>query len=693
MEKTFPAKNPTGDHHTSVLKCIQTEREALLSFKEGLDRTDEYGWHHDDWVGEDCCQWDGVECNNKSGHVTKLFLKNWRLSGKISSSLIHLKYLNYLDFSGNNFTGIQIPEFFGMLENLMYLNLSYTYFSGEIPHLNNLSRLTHLDLSNSLTYAENLDWLSGLSSLKYLDMGHVDLSGVGANWLHVVNWLPSLVALTTLDLHFNHFQDAIAFDFVNLRNLRDLYLSGNRYLTGNASACLNKSLESLDLSYNNLLGKIPDSLGRLGSLRYLNLEYNSFWGSIPASIGSLSSLQDLDLSNNKMNGTIPESFGQLSKLVNLFLQENSWEGVITEAQLMNLTRLENVILKANTNHSLVFNVTYDWVPPLKLKNLELESCLCGPKFPIWLQVQSELTHVTLKNVGIIDTIPEEWFSIISSQIIRFDLSQNQIMGKLPHQLILPNVNFIDLSYNCFKGPIPLWFTNVTELYLKSNSFSGTIPSNIDDLMPRLRCLDLSENNLNGEIPDEIKSLTALNTLNLSRNHLTENVPKNIGNKRFLETLDLTKNSLSRPIPERMSSLTSLAHLNLSFNKLDGRIPSGYQLQTLIDASIYKGNPQLCGSPLPTKCPGDKTSDGPTFSDGSGSAEDKQDGDGIERLWFNVSIGLGFVVGFWSVCGTLLVKKSWRYWCFSFCDDIKNRIALIIALKIVHLTRKFGLENN
>ena len=135
----------------------------------------------------------------------------------------------------------------------------------------------------------------------------------------------------------------------------DLYLSGNRYLTGqipsflgnpcklksldlsqinfcgtidgflgNASACLNKSLESLDLSFNNLLGKIPDSLGRLGSLRYLNLEYDSFWGSILASIGSLSSLQDLDLSNNEMNGTIPKSFGQLSKLVNLFLYENFW---------------------------------------------------------------------------------------------------------------------------------------------------------------------------------------------------------------------------------------------------------------------------------------------------------------------------------------------------------------------------------
>ncbi|KAK7839207.1 receptor-like protein eix2 [Quercus suber] len=135
----------------------------------------------------------------------------------------------------------------------------------------------------------------------------------------------------------------------------------------------------------------------------------------------------------------------------------------------------------------------------------------------------------------------------------------------------------------------------------------------------------------------------------------------------------------------MSSLTSLVHLNLSFNKLVGRIPLGNQLQTLNDASIYKGNSRLCGSPLSTKCLGDETSNGPTFSD--------EDGDDTERLWFIVRIGLGFVVGFWSVCGTLLAKKSWRYWYFSFCDDIKNRIALIIVLEIVHLTRKFGLENN
>lgn len=90
-------------------------------------------------------------------------------------------------------------------------------------------------------------------------------------------------------------------------------------------------------------------------------------------------------------------------------------------------------------------------------------------------------------------------SKISSQLNHLDLSNNQIMGKLPHQLAYPYVSFIDLSYNRFKGPIPLLFSNITQQYLKRNLFSSNIPSNIGDRKPHLQTLDLLENLLDAKI--------------------------------------------------------------------------------------------------------------------------------------------------------------------------------------------------
>ena len=223
--------------------------------------------------------------------------------------------------------------------------------------------------------------------------------------------------LEHLDLHGNEkITGQLPSCFGNLCKLKTLDLSGNNFsgnidgFLGNFPTCLNNNLESLALhSYNKLIGKIPDSLGIFGSLRQLSLGYNFFGGSIPASIGKLSSLQLLHLSYKEMNGTIPKSIGQLSELVALLLDNNSWKGVITEAHLMNLTRLEDFILNIEKNQSLVvFNVVYEWVPPFTLKELQLESSVVGPRFPVWLQVQSELKFVNLRNSGIPVNILEEW---------------------------------------------------------------------------------------------------------------------------------------------------------------------------------------------------------------------------------------------------------------------------------------------
>ena len=137
----------------------------------------------------------------------------------------------------------------------------------------------------------------------------------------------------------------------------------------------------------------------------------------------------------------------------------------------------------------------------------------------------------------------------------------------------------------------------------------------------------------------------------------------------------------------MASLTLFNHLNLSYNNLLGRISTGNQLQTLDDPSIYWDNPALCGRPITAKCPGD---DDGTPNLPSGDDEDDEDGAEAEMKWFYMSMGTGFVVGFWGVCGTLVVKESWRHAYFRLVNHIKEWLLLVIQLNVARLQRKLKL---
>lgn len=68
----------------------------------------------------------------------------------------------------------------------------------------------------------------------------------------------------------------------------------------------------------------------------------------------------------------------------------------------------------------------------------------------------------------------------------------------------------------------------------------------------------------------------------------------------LRSLDLSSNDLDGQIPDSLTSLESLTYFNVSFNQLSGPVPSSGPFANFNSGS-YLGNPELCGSALPKNC--------------------------------------------------------------------------------------------
>jgi hypothetical protein len=112
-------------HSSSFMQppCHHDDSSALLQFTESLviDKFASPFLPLDcqkkvaSWTVEgdksDCCSWDGVECDEHTGHVIGLNLSSSCLFGSINSnsSLFRLVHLQSLSLANNYFNGSHIP--------------------------------------------------------------------------------------------------------------------------------------------------------------------------------------------------------------------------------------------------------------------------------------------------------------------------------------------------------------------------------------------------------------------------------------------------------------------------------------------------------------------------------------------------------------------------------------------------------
>ncbi|KAB1204942.1 Serine/threonine-protein kinase BRI1-like 2 [Morella rubra] len=173
-------------------------------------------------------------------------------------------------------------------------------------------------------------------------------------------------------------------------------------------------------------------------------------------------------------------------------------------------------------------------------------------------------------------------------------------------------------------------------------------------------------------------------LQLQNNFFTGELPGQLGSFKRLTMLDVGGNKLSGRIPEWIGmSLEYLVVLRLSSNSFSGSVP----LQGF-NASVYAGNQDLCGLPLPIKC-GDEPIHGPPSG---GKHEDdanvQEHAISYDQIWLYSSIALGFIVGFWGVCGSLLLKSSWRHAYFQSVENIRDRLYVTVVVSVANLRRNF-----
>ena len=128
------------------------------------------------------------------------------------------------------------------------------------------------------------------------------------------------------------------------------------------------------------------------------------------------------------------------------------------------------------------------------------------------------------------------------------------------------------------------------LNLFNQEISGQIPDEIGNLT-ELKQLGLKSNNLSGEIPESIGKLTNLTQLSLSNNLLSGNLPESLGNLSNLTLLDLSNNNLLGSIPNSVAELSALYTLSADSNSFSGSIPDGLCNIENLDIS----NNQFCSS--------------------------------------------------------------------------------------------------
>ncbi|KAK6232044.1 hypothetical protein SCA6_002117 [Theobroma cacao] len=288
----------------------------------------------------------------------------------------------------------------------------------------------------------------------------------------------------------------------------------------------------------------------------------------------------IDLSHNKLTGEI---------------QSYDWKG------LQNLTHIDL------SHNSLYGNIPSSLLALQLLKKVKLSTINLTEKF-LTFQMDHNLYWILLISVAtnckvlypslLLSSVEFSFFRFLptSSTITRLELASCglKVFPDLKNQARL---TYLDLSDNQISGEVPNWIWNVGNGLLQhlNLSFDQLVSLQKPYQIPGLSVLDLHSNKLSGNIPTLPPSASYLD---YSRNIFTSSLPPNISSCLSCTIFfSLSSNGLKGFIPNSICDAGYLQVLDLSNSSLTGAIP-----KCLIERIVSLGVPNLRGNSLSGNIP-------------------------------------------------------------------------------------------
>ncbi|KAJ0075631.1 hypothetical protein Patl1_34581 [Pistacia atlantica] len=279
----------------------------------------------------------------------------------------------------------------------------------------------------------------------------------------------------------------------------------------------------------------------------LNLKDNNLGGQVPQCLTNFTYLKVLVLSSNQLSGILPSAFTHTKSLEYLDVQENNFEGKYSLSSWANHSKLQILALSSRNNSFQVEND--NWFPTFQLKALRLTHCNLNA-IPSFLLYQYDLLSVDLSHNKLVGTFPS-WLLVNNTNLREMFLVNNSFSGTLK----LPNtkhdsITLFDISHNNFNGPLPknISMGEITMMDLSNNHFSGELPCDFLIGCFSLEMLNLSNNNFNGQIFPQYMNMASLMFIYLNNNNFSGKIGKGLQNFTSLFALDISNNKVSGKVP-------------------------------------------------------------------------------------------------------------------------------------------------